>query len=80
MQMPNLLKKSKRMKKSQALLIGSLLIFGGSIFLSWNYLLRMRDEVFSDMKIAMMDTVPTTPSDQGTPANGGEGTPYYEEE
>lgn len=54
------------MKKSQVLLIGSLLIFGGSIFLSWNYLLRMRDEVFSNMKLAMMDTTPTeteTPED-----------------
>ena len=65
MRMPNLLKKSKKIKKSQALLIGSLLVFGGSIFLSWNYLLKMRDEVFSDMKIAMMDVVST---DDGEPA------------
>ncbi len=37
-------------------MLGSFLIFFGIVSLSWNYLLRMRDEVFSDMKIAMMDT------------------------
>ena len=36
-------------------MLGSFLIFFGVISLSWNYLLRMRDEVYSDMKIAMMD-------------------------
>lgn len=61
MPMQNLLNKSKRLKKSQTLLIGSLLIFGGAIFLSSNYLLKMREEVFSDMKIAMMG--PSVPSD-----------------
>ena len=45
-------------------MIGSLLIFGGIVALSWNYLLRMRDEVFSDMKIAMMDTAPSTGESQ----------------
>jgi len=79
MQMPNLLKKSKRMKKSQALLIGSLLIFGGSIFLSWNYLLRMRDEVFSDMKLAMMDTPSVPQENTPQPIVGEDGTVYYEE-
>ena len=64
MQMPNLLKKIKRIKKSQALLIGSLFIFGGSIVLSWNYLLTMREQVFSDMKIAMMDPVPVEQTEQ----------------
>ena len=79
MQMPNLLKKNKRMKKSQALLIGSLLIFGGFIFLSWNYLLRMRDEVFSDMKIAMMDPSPTVTEDAQPTSEGGGETQYYED-
>lgn len=55
MQMQNQLKKNKKIKKSHTLLIGSLLIFGGVIFLSWNYLLRMREAVYSDMRIAMMD-------------------------
>lgn len=36
-------------------MLGSFLIFVGVISLSWNYLLRMKDEVYSDMKIAMMD-------------------------
>lgn len=67
MQMLNLLKKSKKMKKSQALLIGSLLIFGGVVAFSWNYLLRMRDEVFSDMKIAMMDTTPSVDVQEDNP-------------
>lgn len=44
------------------MLIGSFLVFGGALVLSWNYLLKMRDEVFSDMKIAMM----------GVPANAEE--------
>ena len=74
MQMPNLLKKSrKRITKSQALLLGSLLIFGGVIFLSWNYLLHMRDEVFSDMKLAMMDTPSPTEGENGVPTDPAQG-------
>jgi len=46
---------NNRFKKSHILLIGSFLIFVGIISVSWNYLLKMRDEVYSDMKIAMMD-------------------------
>ena len=48
-------KANRKIKKSHILLFGSLLVFIGIISLSWNYLLKMRDEVFSDMKIAMMD-------------------------
>lgn len=55
MQMQNLLKVNNKMKKSHTLLIGSLLIFVGVISLSWHYLEKMRDDVFSDMKIAMME-------------------------
>ena len=80
MQMPNLLKKSRKMKKSQALLFGSLLIFGGSIFLSWNYLLRMRDEVFSDMKLAMMDTTPVVENGEPAPTQSGPAPQQYEEQ
>ena len=80
MQMPNLLKKSKKIKKSQALLIGSLLVFGGSIFLSWNYLLRMRDEVFSDMKIAMMDVVSAEEDVSGDGGVPSSNTPHKYEE
>lgn len=57
MQMQNLLKlKHKiRLKKSQLLLLGSLLIFIGIISLSYNYFLELREAIYSDMKIAMMD-------------------------
>lgn len=55
MQMLNLSKIIKNLKKSHSLLIGSLLIFIGVITLSWDYLLRMTDEVYSDMRISMMD-------------------------
>jgi len=83
MQMPNLLKKIKRIKKSQALLIGSLFIFGGSIVLSWNYLLTMREQVFSDMKIAMMDPAPVqnveTVGDTPAPTNSAP-SGHYEEQ
>ena len=58
MQMQNLLKVSNKVKKSHVLLVGSFLIFMGILSLLWNYFLRMRDEVYSDMKIAMMDEVP----------------------
>ena len=55
MQMLNLSKIIKNLKKSHSLLIGSLLIFFGVITLSWNYLLKMKDEVYSEMRISMMD-------------------------
>ena len=55
MRIQNLLKVNNKIKKSHTLLIGSLLIFVGVIALTWNYLAKMRDEVYSEMKIAMMD-------------------------
>lgn len=55
MRIQNLLKVNNKIKKSHTLLLGSLLVFGGIISLSWHYLERMRDEVYSDMKISMMD-------------------------
>jgi len=61
MQMQNLLKFSNKIKKSHTLMLGSLLIFLGIVFLSWNYLIKMKDQIYSDMRIAMMDDeVPTT--------------------
>lgn len=47
----------KKIKKSHLLLIGSFLVFIGILVLSWNYLLRLRGEVFSDMQIAMFDRI-----------------------
>ena len=58
MQMQNLLKLKIKLKKSQLLLLGSLLIFVGIISLSFNYFLKLREDVYSDMKIAMMDDTP----------------------
>ena len=38
-------------------MLGSLLIFVGVLALSWDYLVRMKDQIYSDMKIAIMDTL-----------------------
>ena len=38
-------------------MIGSLLIFTSILMFSWNYLAKMRNEVFSDMKILMMGII-----------------------
>ncbi len=45
----------KKIKKSQILLFGSLLIFIGVIALSWNSFLSMKDEIYSDMLISFSD-------------------------
>ena len=59
MQMRNQSKKNNNnLKKGLILLLGSFLIFIGSCSILWNYFLKMRDEVYSDMKIAMMNTTP----------------------
>ena len=55
MRMLNLFKLNNKIKKSHVLLIGSFFVFIGAISLSWNYLVRIRNEVFEDMRIAMMD-------------------------
>lgn len=55
MRIHNQLQINNKIKKSHILLFGSLLIFSGIISLSWNYIVKMKDEVYSDMKIAMMD-------------------------
>ena len=46
-------KKNNRSKKSHLLLIGSFLVFVGIIVLSYNHLLALRNQIFSDMLIAM---------------------------
>ncbi len=48
-------KNKNNIKKSHLLLLGSLLIFIGIMTFSWRYLVKMKEEVFSDMKIAMSD-------------------------
>jgi len=61
MQMQNLFKLKNKIKKSHTLLVGSLFVFLGLTFLCSDYLLRMKDELYSDMKIAMMDVEDNTP-------------------
>ena len=41
------------------LLLGSLLIFIGIASLSFNYFLKIKDMIYSDMRIAMMDKAST---------------------
>ena len=60
MRILNQLKINNRIKRSHLILFGSLLVFFGILSLSWNYLLRMKDDVYSDMKIEMMDPVPVS--------------------
>ena len=58
MQMPNqkLTNNSfKHIRKSQLLFIGSFLVFIGIITLSYNHLVFVKDQVFANMKIAMLD-------------------------
>ena len=64
MRMQNLSKNKKRIKKSHVLICGSLLVFMGLLLLSRNYLLKMKDAVYSDMKIAMMDVIDEAKSDK----------------
>ena len=66
------------MKKSHTLLIGSLLIFCGILSLSWNYLAKVKDELFSNMKISMMDVPVEKVKKNDSPDNSEEG--YYEDE
>ena len=54
MRMQNLFKLKNKIKKSHILLTGSLFVFLGLTILCSDYLSRMRDEIYSDMKIAMM--------------------------
>ena len=45
----------KYMRKSQLLFIGSFLVFIGIFTLSYNHLVFLKDQVFANMKIAMLD-------------------------
>ncbi len=65
MQMPNqkLTNNSfKHIRKSQLLFIGSFLVFIGIITLSYNHLVFLKDQVFANMKIAMLD-IENVPND-----------------
>lgn len=51
MQMQNQKKVNRKMKKSQILLLGSLLVFVGVCTLSYEYLVKMKEDVFTDMEL-----------------------------
>lgn len=51
----NLNNKKRKVKKSHLLLIGSFLVFIGVVVLSYNHLLKLKDQVFSEMLILMSD-------------------------
>ena len=55
MQLQNHKKIIKRLKKSQILLLGSLLVFFGGFVLTGSYFSRMREEVFNDMELSFAD-------------------------
>ena len=74
----NKIRKKFQIKKSQILLFGSLLIFIGLVTLSWNALMHIRSELYSDMMINFSDMekkvkeVPITNDVQvGQPASDG---------
>ena len=46
---------NKKIKKSHLLLIGSLFIFIGCVVLSSNFLLKIKSDLFSEMKILLMN-------------------------
>lgn len=48
-------KKIKIVRKSQLLLFGSFLIFIGVVCISWNHLKILREEVFENVRIQMID-------------------------
>lgn len=59
MQMLNHLKvNNKSIRKSHLLIIGSFLVFLGIVVLSWNHLKVLRNIVFSDMQIAISNSMP----------------------
>ena len=59
MQMPNQNQNNnnhkKYLRKSQLLFIGSFLVFIGIFTISYNHLVFLKDQVFANMKIAMLD-------------------------
>lgn len=64
MQMLNLQNKNKKhIRKSHLLLFGSFLVFLGVVVISWNHLMVIRNVVFSDMQIAISNSIPDNTSE-----------------
>jgi len=64
MQMLNLQNKNKKhIRKSHLLLFGSFLVFLGVVVILWNHLMAIRNVVFSDMQIAISNSIPDNTSE-----------------
>ncbi len=74
-------KKIKNIKKSHLLLIGSLLVFFGIVLLSYNHLLDLRNQVFSEMLLLFSESSPSEEEKVDVPniENVSDGTIYHEE-
>lgn len=74
-------KKIKNIKKSHLLLIGSLLVFFGIVLLSYNHLLDLRNQVFSEMLLLFSESSPSEEEKVDVPniENVSDGTVYHEE-
>lgn len=75
-------KKIKNIKKSHLLLIGSLLVFFGIVLLSYNHLLDLRNQVFSEMLLLFSESSPSEEEEKvDVPSieNVSDGTVYHEE-
>ncbi len=74
-------KKIKNIKKSHLLLIGSLLVFFGIVLLSYNHLLDLRNQVFSEMLLLFSESSPSEEEKVDVPniENVSNGTVYHEE-
>ena len=75
-------KKIKNIKKSHLLLIGSLLVFFGIVLLSYNHLLDLRNQVFSEMLLLFSESSPSEEEekvDVPNIENVSDGTVYHEE-
>ena len=77
----------KYMRKSQLLFIGSFLVFIGIFTLSYNHLAFLKDQVFANMKIAMLDLEQIPPNvevqdevDVPDVENVSDGTVYQQSE
>lgn len=55
MSMRNQQKANRKLKKSQILLLGSLLVFLGIVVLSYDYIIIMKDAVFTEMELSYME-------------------------
>ena len=51
---------NKKVKKSHLLIFGSFLVFSGILVVSWNYLLVIKNSVYSDMMLLISDSIANT--------------------